>query len=215
MRAASCSSSRSACTRSLLGSTSASGPTKIVWPLCERSCTMPRTRALAWAGVERGDQQHQLRALEHAALGGGARQHGPDVGNAVEWWRALGAERDTGFGGERDRGLDGGGVGEWRGLLRVLASHGGAGVRRQERPNGVPFGPAIPDATCPHALPHLLPLRVSESAGVGRVAGINRSCAPGAWPSRVPPRPCAGVARSAFRVRRRPWSPVPPSTVTT
>ena len=44
MRAVSCSSSRVACTRSLLASTTCSGSMKSVWPLCERSWTMPRTR---------------------------------------------------------------------------------------------------------------------------------------------------------------------------
>jgi hypothetical protein len=51
MRTISISSSRTACTSSLLPSTIASGSTKRVAPLWERSWTMPRSRLLASARI--------------------------------------------------------------------------------------------------------------------------------------------------------------------
>jgi len=51
IRRISVSSSRAAWTRSLFASTTASGSTKSVAPLCERSWTMPRTRLLASARI--------------------------------------------------------------------------------------------------------------------------------------------------------------------
>src|SRR5207244_12811961 len=52
-------------------------------------------RGQARSGVEGGDQQGQLGAVQHAAVGLAARQHGADVGDAVERRRALGAERQA------------------------------------------------------------------------------------------------------------------------
>ena len=77
-------------------------------------------------GVEYRDQQHQLRALQQAAFRGTAPQHRPDVGDAIQGWRTLGAQSHAGLTGERDRGLDGGDVGERGGTLCALPPHRGS-----------------------------------------------------------------------------------------
>ena len=156
-------------------------------------------RGQARSGVEGGDQQGQLGAVQHAAVGLAARQHGADVGDAVERRRALGAERQARLTSEGNCGFDGGDVGGRRGAQRPLAAHGCARFCRQKGSNGVPFGAAIPDSACPHPLPRPLPLRGSGSAGVRSAAGLNRTSAPGAWPSCEPPGPCACAAHWASR----------------
>ena len=58
-------------------------------------------RGQAWCRVEGGDQQCELGAVQHAAVGFAAREHGADVGDAVERRRALAAERQARLSGER------------------------------------------------------------------------------------------------------------------
>ncbi len=168
----------------------------------------PAPGLYAGAGVERGNEQHELGPVQRAALGGGAGQHRSHVGDAVERGRALGVEGLAGFTGERDRGLDGGDVDERRGVQGLLSSHGGPGFAREEGSDRVPLGASIHDTACRHAWPHSLPLRGNGSSGVRSVAaGVNRTPAPGARPSCGRPGPCVCGERSAFRPWSRDFSP--------